>query len=307
MQRQTRFCGASCCLIRLDEAVILPVRVCKESVMAAEQARLAIDARYFQIAALFTLLFLSNFWSDFGSGAASFACALGGCLGGQWLFARLRGDDFDWRSPLITSCSLALLMRAGDPGWFLAAGGLAMASKALIRWNGKHIFNPANGAIVALLLLGDAVWITPGLWGQVAWAAGVMIGFGALVLSRAHRLDIALAFVVAYALCLIGRAIWLGDPLTIPLHQLQSGSLIVFTCFMITDPRSTANHRMGRIVFASLVALTALILQMKLQLVGAPLYALALLSPLTPLIDRLLAGQKFEWIVREGVGHEKMV
>jgi enediyne biosynthesis protein E5 len=275
--------------------------------MAAMQARLAIDARYFQIAALFTLLLLSNFWSDFGSGASSFAGALAGCLGGQWLCARWRGDPFDWRSPLITACSLALLMRAGHPLWFLGAGGLAMAAKALIRWNGKHLFNPANGAIVALLIVSDATWITPGLWGQVAWAAGVMIGFGALVLSRARRLDIALAFVAAYALCLIGRALWLGDPLTIPLHQLQSGSLIVFTCFMITDPRSTADHRMGRIMFAGLVALAALILQIKLQLVGAPLYALALLSPLTPLIDWLFAGQKFQWVVREGVGHEQMV
>jgi enediyne biosynthesis protein E5 len=275
--------------------------------VAWASGRLAVDPRFYQIAALFTLLLLSNFWSDFGSGGVSFVCAVAGCLGAQYAANRMRGEPFDWRSPLITACSLALLMRAGNPHWFLAAGTLAVTVKALVRWRGKHVFNPANGAIIALLLLSDRVWITPGQWGHVAWIAGVMIGFASLVLSRAKRLDIALAFVVSYAACLLGRALYLGDPLTIPFHQLQNGSLIVFTCFMITDPRSTANHRFGRIVFAALVALAALLLQMKLQLVGAPLYALALLAPLTPLIDRLFAGKKFEWTMREGVGHEKMV
>ncbi len=274
--------------------------------MAAAQSRLGMDARNYQVAALFTLLLLSNFWSDFGSGLASFACAVAGCLGGQWLWARVRGDAFDWRSPLITSCSLALLMRAGNPLWFGAAGALAMSVKAWVRVGGKHLFNPANSTIVALLILSDRIWIAPGQWGHVAWIAGVMIGFAALVLSRAGRLDIALAFIASYAACLLGRALYLGDPLPIPLHQLQNGSLIVFTCFMITDPRSTANHRLGRLLFAALVAIAALLLQMKLQLVGAPLYALALLSPLTPLIDWLFRAKRFEWIPQRGVRHEEM-
>jgi enediyne biosynthesis protein E5 len=274
--------------------------------LASLSQRLAKDARVFQIAALFSLLFLSNFWSDFGSGAISFICAVAGCWGGQLFWARLRGEVFDWRSPLITSCSLALLMRAGNPLWFAAAGVLAMSVKAWFRVNGKHLFNPANSAIIALLLLSDRIWITPGQWGHVAWIAGVMIGFGALVLGRAGRLDIALAFTVSYAACLIGRALYLGDPIEIPLHQLENGSLIVFTCFMITDPRSTANHRLGRLLFAALVAIVALLFQMKLQLVGAPLYALALLSPLTPVIDWLFHANRFEWLSNKGVRHEKM-
>jgi enediyne biosynthesis protein E5 len=264
------------------------------------------DARFFQIAALFALLLLSNFWSDFGSGLVPFACAMAGCVGTQALINWHRGQAIDWRSPLITSCSLALLMRSGNPLWFAAAGATAMTVKAWVRVSGKHLFNPANSAIVALLLLSDHIWITPGQWGHVAWIAGVMIGFGALVLSRAGRLDIALAFTVSYAACLIGRALYLGDPMPIPLHQLQNGSLIVFTCFMITDPRSTADHRAGRLLFAALVAVAALLLQMKLQLVGAPLYALALLSPLTPLIDRLFRASRFEWMPTKGLQHEKM-
>lgn len=258
------------------------------------------DARYFQIAALGSLLLLSNFWSDFGSGGVAFALAVTGCMATQLAFAQARGEAFDWRSPLITSCSLALLLRADSILWFIAAGMLAMTAKALVRWRGKHVFNPANIAIVALLIGGAPVWISPGQWGQVAWIAGLMVAFAALVLGCAKRLDIALAFVMSHALCLFGRAWWLGDPFTIPLNQLQTGAIIVFTCFMITDPRSTPDARAGRMLLAGLVAVTALFLQIRFQLVGAPLYALALLSPLTPLIDRLFGGTRFQWRIEGG-------
>jgi Na+-transporting NADH:ubiquinone oxidoreductase subunit NqrB len=152
------------------------------------------DARHIQLAALACLVLLSNIWSDFGSGAPSFAAAAAGTLAVQFLFCRSRGEPVEWRSALITAFSLALLLRAPGPHWHLVAGAAAMASKFLIRLNGKHVFNPANVAVVATILLFDAAWISPGQWGQVAWVAGLIVIFAALVLGRARRLDIACAF-----------------------------------------------------------------------------------------------------------------
>lgn len=236
----------------------------------------------------------------------AFAFSAAGCLVTQNGLARLSGRKMDWRSPLITTCSLALLMRAPGPWWFFLAGVLAMGSKFLFKWRGKHVFNPANIAIVSLLLFSGSVWISPGQWGQVAWISGLMVALAALVLGRARRLDMALAFATAYALCLFGRALWLGDPFTIPIHQLQSGSLIVFSAFMITDPRSTPDRRPGRLFFAGTVAITAIALQIRFQLVGAPLYALALLSPLTPAIDAIFKGRRFEWASVREENHESL-
>jgi Na+-transporting NADH:ubiquinone oxidoreductase subunit NqrB len=238
---------------------------------------------------------LSNFWSDFGSGLPSFAAAAAGTLSVQYLFARSQGQRVEWRSALITAFSLALLLRAPSPLWHLAAGGAAMASKFLIRAGGKHVFNPANFAVVGCILLFDAAWISPGQWGQIAWVAGLIVIFAALVLGCARRLDIALTFLLSYAALLFARAWYLGDPLAIPLHQLQSGALLIFTGFMITDPRSTPDHRAGRIFFAMAVACLALFLSIRFQLVGSPLFALALLSPATLLIDRFLPAARFQW------------
>jgi Na+-translocating ferredoxin:NAD+ oxidoreductase RnfD subunit len=79
------------------------------------------------------------------------------------------------------------------------------------------------------------------------------------------------------------------------MNQLQSGALLLFTFFMITDPRSTPDRRLGRIVFAAAVALLAYWLQFRWQLRPALFYALAALSPLTPLIDRVLPAARFAW------------
>ena len=87
----------------------------------------------------------------------------------------------------------------------------------------------------------------------------------------------------------------LGDPLAIPLHQLQSGSLLIFTFFMISDPRTTPDSRLGRFIFALAVAALAHYLAFFLQMRPALYVALIALSPLILLIDRVLPAQRFQW------------
>ncbi len=263
----------------------------------------ATDARIWQILALATLIALSNLWSDFGSGLPSLLGAAGAALATQFAWAKARRIPFDWRSALITAGSLALLLRTPGPGWHALAACCAISSKYLIRWHGKHIFNPANITVVAFLLASPRCWITPGQWGSEAWLIGIAVAFAALVLGGARRIDIALAFAITFAGGLFARAAWLGDPVAIPWHQVQSGALVIFTFFMITDPRSTPDHRLGRILFAAAVALLAILLRIRFQLAGAPLFALAALSPLTPLLDRLFSHDRFAWRDTPGRSH----
>ena len=255
----------------------------------------AIDPRIFQILSLTCLYSISLIWYDFAMHPAALPLALAGALGVQFLFARLRHERFDWRSPAITALSIAILLRAGHPAWFFACAALGIATKFAVRWHGKHLFNPSNVAIVALLLAGAPVWISPGQWGQESWVAGLLIVLAALVLGRSGRFDIAFAFLAAHAAMLFGRALYLGDPMAIPALQLQTVSVLVFTAFMITDPRATPDRRPMRIAFAAAVAMLALWLQIRFQLTAAPIYALCFLSPLTPLLDRLAPAQRFEW------------
>ena len=88
---------------------------------------------------------------------------------------------------------------------------------------------------------------------------------------------------------------WLGDPLAIPLHQLQSGSLLIFAFFMISDPRTSPDSRLGRFIFAVSVALLAHYLAFFMQMRPALYVALIALSPLILLIDRILPAERFAW------------
>ncbi|MDU1694329.1 MAG: RnfABCDGE type electron transport complex subunit D, partial [Bradyrhizobium sp.] len=172
---------------------------------------------------------------------------------------------------------------------------IAIGSKFVLRVDGKHVFNPAGFAIVVLLFTTRGVWISPGQWGAEIWFATLAGLFAILVLSASHRVDIAIYFFASHAALLLLRAAWLGDPIAIPLHQLQSGSLLIFTFFMISDPRTTPDSRVGRLLFAVTVAVAAHYLAFVLQMRPALYVALIALSPLTLVLDRLVPAARFSW------------
>jgi len=254
------------------------------------------DARHYQIAALATLVVFNLGWIDFGARPLNTAAAIGACLITQIVCSRIFGIQLDLRSPLITGFSLSLLLRA-DEAWIHAlAGVIGIASKFILRLDGKHIWNPAGLAIVVLLFATPGhVWISPGSWGSQVWFASLLVFFAILVLGAARRSDIAIFFIGTHAALLVARALWLGDPLTIPLHQLQSGSLLIFTFFMISDPRTSPDSRLGRFIFAASVALAAHYMAFFMQMRPALYIALIALAPFVFLIDRILPAERFAW------------
>jgi enediyne biosynthesis protein E5 len=254
------------------------------------------DARLYQIAALSTLLVFNLGWLDFGAQPLNSACALAASILTQIICSRLTGTPLDLRSPLITGLSLSLLLRADEPWLHAVAGVIAIGSKFVLRVDGKHIWNPAGFAIVVLLYAASShVWISPGSWGSSVWFGALLVFFAILVLGAARRSDIAIFFLGSHAALLLARALWLGDPLAIPLHQLQSGSLLIFTFFMISDPRTSPDSRLGRFIFAASVALLAHYMAFFMQMRPALYIALIVLAPFVLLIDRILPAERFAW------------
>jgi enediyne biosynthesis protein E5 len=252
------------------------------------------DARHLQIVALTSLLAINFAVIDFGARMAASAIALVACLFTQIVCSRLGKLPLDLRSPLITGLSLSLLLRVEEPWMHAVAGVIAISSKFLLRINGKHIFNPAGLAIVLVLTL-PGVWISPGQWGASIWFAALVGLFAIMVLHAARRTDIAIYFFLSHAALLFARAGWLGDPWAIPLHQLQSGALLIFTFFMISDPRTSPDSSFGRFVFAFAVAAIAHYFAFFIQMRPALYFALIALSPATLLIDRVLPAPRFVW------------
>ncbi len=254
------------------------------------------DPRHYQIAVLSALLVYGVLALDFGVRPRFAAVVLGTALGVQYLLTRWVGlPAFDPRSPLISGLSLCLLLRTGSLALAAAAAAVTIAGKFLIRRRGKHVFNPTNFGLVVMLLATDAVWVSPGQWGSAAFFGFLLACLGGLVVHRAARADVTVAFLLSWAAVLFARAAWLGDPWTIPLHQLQSGALLIFAFFMISDPKTTPDRRAGRLLFAALVAVTGAWAQFGLYVPEGLLYALAAGALTVPAIDRLLPAPRYEW------------
>jgi Na+-transporting NADH:ubiquinone oxidoreductase subunit NqrB len=208
---------------------------------------------------------------------------------------------FDPLSALITSFSLTLLLRTDVMGLAILAAIIAIGSKFLLRVHGKHVFNPANVALVSLMLCSDQAWVSSGQWGSATVGAFALACLGFLVLTRARRAETTVAFLGFFAGLLIARAVWLGDPLSIPLHQLQNGALLIFAFFMISDPKTTPNSARGRIVYGMFVATIAYTIQFVFYEPNGPILALIMSAPLVPLIDAISRGQLYRWEKPQGV------
>lgn len=253
------------------------------------------DPRYFQIIALSGLLAFG--WIDgvFAFAPAQFAAAVGAALLTQWLGSLLNAMKFDFRSPLITALSLTLLLRA-ESAWPLAlAAAVAIGSKFMLRLNGKHVFNPANIGIVATVLLTNAAWTTPGQWGTALWFAALLAGAGFFVSYRAARIDVPVVFLGTYATLIFARALWLGDPLSIPLLRLENGALVLFAFFMISDPKTTPDGARARVAFAAATALLAYLLSYEFYFTDGLFYALAITALARPTMELFDPAPLYQW------------
>ena len=278
----------------MEAAAPLAVVPAPEAIPAGTARRW--DPRLYQIATLAGLLGYGVWRLDLEVQPQTAAAILSSALGTQLACTRLTGGGrFDPRSALISGLSLCLLLRTGSPGLAMLAAAVAIASKFTLRVHGKHVFNPTNFALVAFMLVAQDVWVSPGQWGSGAVFAFLLASAGGLVVNRAARADVTLAFLASYAGLLVGRSLWLGEPLAIPMHRLENGTLVLFSFFMISDPRTTPDSRLGRIVFAALVALGAYTVQFWLFRTNGLLWSLAFWSLGVPLIDRLLPGPRYEW------------
>ncbi|MFN5515853.1 MAG: RnfABCDGE type electron transport complex subunit D [Cyanobacteriota bacterium] len=199
------------------------------------------------------------------------------------------------KSAVITALGLSLLLRANHWPTLLLAGAAAIASKFFLKIDAKHAFNPANFGIMTALILSRDAWVSPGQWGNAPWLAALFLGAGGLILGKVGRWETTAVFLGSYGALEWARTLWLGWPGAIAWRHLESGSLLVFAFFMISDPRSTPDHPWGRALWALTLASLTFTLRYGAHLSAAPFWALFLCSPLTWALDLGLPAPRFVW------------
>jgi Na+-transporting NADH:ubiquinone oxidoreductase subunit NqrB len=214
----------------------------------------------------------------------------------QWACDRLfKSANPSIRSALITAISLCALLRATSILTMVIAASLSILSKFLLRYKGKHFFNPSNFGIILVLLLTSDAWVSPGQWGNEVWFVLLFLATGGMVVSKVGRWDTTGAFLGGYALLEFARNQWLGWTPDVFVHKMMSGSLLLFSFFMITDPRAIPDRKIARILWSLCVAVLTYILRNHYFIPTAPFWALFVLSPLTLVFDRIFPAKRFEW------------
>ena len=168
-------------------------------------------------------------------------------------------------SVLISAFGLSLLLKTNSMGVAIFAAVISIASKYFLRINGKHIFNPsALGIVTAILITGNA-WISPGQWGSNAVILFGVLSLGFIITTKIQKLDV---------------------------------SLLIFSFFMITDPKTIPNHTVARILWAGVIAAIAFYLTAFRFVNGAPIFVLVFAQLFVPLLDKFFKAKKFEWNVQ---------
>jgi Na+-transporting NADH:ubiquinone oxidoreductase subunit NqrB len=262
------------------------------------------DPRLFQIFALGILLSAGAYFRDFSIRPAQVLLTFAAGLLMQRGCWRLNpSKPRSYRSAIITCLSLTLLLRADNLFAHPIAAAIAISSKSIFQFRGKHLFNPATFGVVFAIVFLPGTWVSPGQWGQDFAIAGWVVMLGILVTQRARRADISWTFLSFYLGALAIRIAYLGQRWAVWTHQLESGALLLFAFFMISDPMTSPNARCGRVAHAALVASLAYAWQFELYRTNGLIWALFAAAPAVAFWDALWPAQQFEWS-QNGGGNE---
>lgn len=264
------------------------------------------DARYFQI--LFQSIFLSYgifvlHWQNeswlyltyfITSIVTQFLCELAFGKNANPFFESFKKGI---PSILISSFGLSLLLKTNVAWVAMFAAFVSILSKYIIRINGKHVFNPSALGIVAAILFTGKAWVSPGQWGSGIVLLFAVLCLGCIVVTKVQNLCSSLSFIGVFAgLLFIRQIIYLGWPMDYFIQSLSTGSLLLFSFFMITDPKTTPNNTIAKILWCATIATVAFYVATFKFINTAPIFVLVFAQPLVPLLDKLFKAQSFEWI-----------
>src|SRR6186713_1967884 len=267
----------------------------------------ALDPRYFQIIFQLIFLFYGIYFLQWSADWLHYSVSIGGCLLFNYCFESLQQRKWlsfsgrqGWRlwgfSILISAASLCLLLKTNDWRISLLATFLTVVSKYVFRFKHRHIFNPSAFGIVATLLLTNDAWLSPGQWGSNAVIFFFVITLGTIVVTRVQKLDVSLAFLSTFIGLLYWRQVYvLGWPMDYFIHSVSTGSLLLFTFFMISDPRTSPNHPIARIIWAVLIAAVSFYLASFKWKYNTIIWVLIAAAPLVPLLDKIFRAKAFYW------------
>ncbi|MFQ6045479.1 MAG: RnfABCDGE type electron transport complex subunit D [Gemmatimonadales bacterium] len=265
---------------------------------ALRQRFTRVDPKYFIIFLITLILVLGELRYSILGGYDRLITALAACLVTELVLSQImRGKFVNVSSAYVSGISLSLLTKPqANLLWPFALGGFfAIASKYVLRYRGRHLWNPSNFAISLLVLVAPgSVAILSHQWGNELGTNAVIWFVGLLVVTRARVLHVTLSYVGAFFVLAVLRNLVVGGPLLAELAPITGPMYQLFIFFMITDPPTTVSTRRGRILVAVIVAVVEALIRLAGDMnvallsplyVSPPILALTFVGPVAKGID----------------------
>jgi Na+-translocating ferredoxin:NAD+ oxidoreductase RnfD subunit len=209
--------------------------------------------------------------------------ALGRIFYGKWVHPA---------SAYITGISVGILIRSPAYWPYALCSAISITSKYVLRVKGRHLWNPSNFGISAMLFLaGETVGSLSIQWGNYLWPMLVIWLLGALIIWRLRRFHITATYVASFIVYALIRSAITGNPWQSEIAPITGPMYQLFIFFMITDPKTTVRSKTGQCVVAFAVATLEMVLRLA-QNVYAPYYALFIVGPTALLIEMWLSARR---------------
>ena len=158
-------------------------------------------------------------------------------------------------SAYISGISIGMLVRSPEIWPYALCSAISISSKYLIRVDGRHLWNPSNLGIVAMLVLAaDTVASLSVQWGNTLLPMVTVWLFGAVIINALGRLHVTLTYVVSFIAFAAVRAAVTGHPFLAEAAPITGPMYQLYIFFMITDPKTTVRTRQGRMLTVFVVA-----------------------------------------------------
>lgn len=215
--------------------------------------------------------------------AVTLELILGRIFLGKWL---------NLASAYITGISVGILVRSPSFWPYAIGAALAITSKYVLRFRGRHLFNPSNfGISVMLFLLPTTVAMLSIQWGNNLWSMAVIWVLGTLIVWRHRRFNISATYAISFLVLAVIRSWIIHEPWLSEVSPITGPEYQLFIFFMITDPKTTVRSQRGQRVVAFLVALLEMFFRLD-QSIYAELYALFWIGPIALLVEMWLDSRR---------------
>jgi len=188
-------------------------------------------------------------------------------------------------SAYISGISIGMLLRSPEFWPYPLCAAISIVSKYVLRVDGRHLWNPSNFGIVAMLVLAsDTVAGLSVQWGNNLLPMVVVWTFGAIIIHTLGRFHITLTYVASFLFFAGIRHLVTGHPFLAEAAPLTGPMYQLYIFFMITDPKTTVHGKRAQCVVTVCVAAMEAALRL-MQFVHAPYYALFIVGPIANLIE----------------------